>query len=157
MAPCEANDFLAEHAALLIRSHRHWAGRDIVDPALSPIEAARALYQAPFVLLSHDTAVDPRFTYANETAQRLFEMAWDEIVGMPSSRYSAEPLARAERESLLARVAAHDYIRDYSGVRIARSGARFLVRNATVLNLIESGEIVGQAACFSDWGPVVGV
>jgi hypothetical protein len=72
---------------------------------------------------------------------------------MPS-RYSAEPLARAERESLLARVAADGYISDYSGVRIARSGARFLVRNATVWNLVESRGIVGQAAFFSDWGPV---
>lgn len=155
-APCEANDFLAAHAALLIRSCRRWTGRDLVDPALPPVDAARALYYAPFVVLSHDTAPDPCFTYANATAQRLFEIPWSEFVGMPSG-HSAEPVARAERERLLARVARDGYIENYSGVRIARSGRRFQVRNALVWNLVdEAGNYAGQAACFSDWEPVGG-
>jgi len=154
--PCAANDFLADHAALLIRAYRHWTGRDLIDPALSSLEAARALYHAPFVVLSHDTAADPCFTYANEAAQRLFEMAWNEIVGMPS-RHSAEPVARVERERLLARVASCGYIEDYSGVRVARSGRRFQVRSATVWNLVDdAGHHGGQAACFSDWQPIGG-
>lgn len=149
--PCLANDFLAGHAVLLMRSYRHWTGRDLIDPALSAAEAARALYQAPFAVLSHDTAADPCFTYANAIAQRVFEMPWADIVGLPS-RYSAEPLARAKRERLLARVAADGYIEDYAGVRIARSGRRFQVRNATVWNLIdERGGYRGQAACFGEW------
>jgi hypothetical protein len=155
-SPGMANDFLAEHAVLLIRSYRLWTGRDLIDPALSPGDAARALYQAPLVVLSHDTAADPVFTYANETAQNLFEMSWEEIVGMPS-RYSAEPVARADRESFLAQVATHGYIENYSGIRIARSGRRFRVRNATVWNLLENeGRYRGQAACFSDWEPIGG-
>lgn len=155
-APCAANDFLAGHAALLIRSHRRWTGRDLVDPALPPAEAARVLYEAPFVVLAHDTADDPRFTYANASAQRLFEMPWADIVGMPS-RQSAEPLARAERERLRARVAADGYIQNYSGVRIARSGRRFHVRDAVVWNLVdEAGGYRGQAACFGDWEPIGG-
>lgn len=155
-APCPANGFLAEHAGLLIRSYRRWTGRDLVDPAVSAADAARALYQAPFVVLAHDTGADPRFTYANQAAQRLFEMPWDEIVGMPS-RESAEPVARAEREKLLARVAADGYIQDYSGVRIARSGQRFHVRDAVVWNLVdEAGRYCGQAACFSRWEPIGG-
>lgn len=149
--PGPENAYLQGHAALLLRSHRHWTGRDLVDPALSPAEAARALYHAPFAVLSHDAAPDPRFTYANLTAQRLFEMAWGEIVGLPS-RHSAEPLVQAERERLLARVAEQGYIDDYSGVRIARSGSRFRIRSATVWNLIdELGRPCGQAACFGDW------
>jgi len=153
-APCAENGFLAEHAALLIRAYRHWTGRDLVDSALSEAEAARALYRAPFVVLSHDTAADPCFTYANEAAQRLFEMPWQDIVGMPS-RYSAEPPARAERETLLAQVAAHGYIANYCGVRIARSGRRFRVRNALVWNLLDAaGGHRGQAACFREWEPL---
>ena len=75
-------------------------------------------------------------------------MPWSEIVGLPS-RFSAEPLAQAERESLLACVASQGYIDDYSGVRITRSGKRFTIQNATVWNLInQDGVVLGQAAAF---------
>jgi hypothetical protein len=105
-------------------------------------------------MLSHDTQADPCFNYANQTAQRVFELPWAEIVGM-LSRYSAEPLAREAREQLLARVTAAGHIDDYSGVRIAHSGKRFMVRHATVWNLFdENGLNCGQAACFSEWAPV---
>lgn len=149
--PSPQNHFLVEHANLLRRGYRHWTGRDLIDPAIDPAAAAAALYHAPFMLLSHDAAADPLFNYANLAAQRLFERPWAEFVGLPS-RYSAEPLAREERQRLLARVAAHGYIDDYSGVRIARSGRRFHIRAATVWNLFgDDGRPLGQAACFADW------
>jgi hypothetical protein len=111
----------------------------------------RTLYHAPFVVLSHDTGDDPLFAYANLAAQERFELPWAEIVGMPS-RFSAEPLARDERQRLLERVARDGYIDDYSGVRIAKSGRRFMIRRATVWNLIDAhGNKTGQAATFSDW------
>lgn len=145
--PCAANNFQQDHAALLIASYRHWTGRDLLPPLT---DVARQLYQAPFVVLSHDNSVDPLFTYANLAAQRLFEMPWQTIVGLPS-RYSAEAIAREERERLLARVAQHGYIDDYTGVRVSASGRRFQVHGATVWNLIdEAGGVLGQAACFSE-------
>lgn len=151
--PNAANHYLLEHASLLLDSHRRLTGRPLMPPCLGPEQAARELYLAPFVVLSHDTAGDPRFTYANLAAQRLFEMPWAELVGLPS-RYSAEPLARDERQRLLERVAAHGYIDDYQGVRVSKSGKRFLVRNATVWNLLDAaGRRLGQAATFSDWQP----
>lgn len=149
--PAIDNDWLAQHADLLLRSYRHWTGRDLVDAGLDRVAAARALYHAPFVVLSHDTAADPLFTYANLSAQRLFERAWREIVGLPS-RFSAEPLAREERARLLEQVARQGYTDKYSGVRVSASGRRFLVRQATVWNLIApDGTPCGQAATFSDW------
>ena len=43
------------------------------------------LYEhAPFGLLAHDTSADPRFVYANSTAQGCFGYAWEEFVGLPS-------------------------------------------------------------------------
>jgi len=45
-------------------------------------------------------------------------------------------------------VARQGYIDDYSGVRIAKSGRRFLIERATVWNLGEV-EYQGQAATFS--------
>jgi len=113
--------------------------------------AARRLYDAPFVVLAHDTAADPRFTYANRTAQRLFEMPWSEIVGLPS-RLSAEAPAREERQRLLEQVATRGYIDDYSGVRISKSGRRFRILRATVWNVHDRlGRPLGQAATFTDW------
>lgn len=150
--PAGENGYLADHAALLCGTYRHWTGRHLVAPGSSQAEA---LYRAPCVVLSHNTDADPLFTYANLAAQTLFEMPWREIVGLPS-RYSAEAPVREERERLLARVAEHGYIDDYQGVRIARSGQRFLIRRATVWNLIDaSGCKIGQAATFSEWQPLV--
>lgn len=149
--PCAANDWLSSHAERLLSAYRHWTGRSLIGPGADPVETARALYEADFVVLSHDTAPDPRFDYANLAAQRLFERAWPEMVGLPS-RFSAEPLARGERERLLEMVARQGYTDSYSGVRVSASGRRFLVRQATVWNLIApDGTPYGQAAAFSDW------
>lgn len=149
--PAVDNDFQRAHARLLIESFRRLTGRDLLPAGVDAADTARRLYHAPFVVLSHDTAPDPVFTYANLTAQRLFEMPWARIVGM-ASRYSAEPLEREERQRLLERVASHGYIDDYSGVRVSSTGKRFLVRDATVWNLVDAaGQVLGQAATFADW------
>ncbi|MBI4984729.1 MAG: MEKHLA domain-containing protein [Rhodocyclales bacterium] len=154
LEPAAGNGYRTEHAALLIGSYRRWLGRELLAPAATPEATAEALYRAPFVVLSHDTRADPVFTYANLTAQGLFAMPWTQIVGLPS-RYSAEALARGERERLHERVAQHGYIDDYQGVRIASTGARFLIRQATVWNLVDAaGNKVGQAATFGAWEPL---
>lgn len=149
--PCAANAWLSSHAERLLDAYRHWTGRSLIEPGADPVGTARALYEADFVVLSHDTAPDPRFDYANLAAQRLFERTWSEIIGLPS-RFSAEPLARDERARLLEQVARQGYTDSYSGVRVSASGRRFLVRQATVWNLIApDGTPCGQAAAFSDW------
>lgn len=152
--PGDSNFYLRDHALLLLASYRRLTGRDLLPAALPALQAARDLYHAPFVVLSHDTATDPVFTYANLAAQRLFAMPWSEIVGMPS-RLSAEAMRRDERQRLLDRVAADGYIDDYNGVRIAKTGRRFMISNSTVWNLTDaSGVRRGQAATFSEWQPV---
>lgn len=152
--PGPANDHLAGHVRLLCRSFHRWTGGDLVAPDMAPADAAAALYHAPFVVLSHDAGTDPRFTYANRAAQGLFEMSWADLVGLPS-RLSAESPARAERERLLARVAAHGYIDDYEGVRVSATGRRFRIRGAVVWELIDdAGQRVGQAACFAEIEPL---
>ena len=154
--PSEANGFLLEHARLLLDSHRRLTGRHLVPAAVPPEQAARDLYFAPFVVLSHNAEADPLFTYANLTAQRLFCMPWAEIVGMPS-RYSAEAMQREDRQRLLERVARSGFVDDYQGVRVDKTGRRFLVSNATVWNLTDrTGQPVGQAAAFSQWQPLNG-
>ena len=116
---------------------------------------ARWLYEdAPFCLLAHDTAADPRFVYANRAAQACFEYGWDEFTTLPS-RLSAEAPDRAERQRLLDAVTRDGFIGDYRGIRIAKSGRRFWIESAVVWQLIdEAGTLHGQAAAFGDWRAV---
>ena len=149
--PDVGNGFLAAHVADLLRSYHALTGKYLIASAE---DAAKRAYDAPFVLLSHDGADDPLLTYGNLAAQKLFSMDWGKLVGM-SSRKTAEAPERAEREELLRRVAESGFIDDYSGVRIAADGRRFMIRNATVWNVCDTqGERIGQAATFSEWQPL---
>jgi hypothetical protein len=132
--PTASNRYQAGSAALILDSHAHLLQRDLLPRSATPIEMAECLYDAPSIALAHDTAPDPIFFYANRQAQRLFEMPWAEMVALPS-RHSAEPLAREDRQRLLNRVSRQGYIDDYAGARIARTGKRFLIANATVCGI----------------------
>ena len=135
----------------MLASWHHWTGRYLVDPQLPTGEQARQLFHAPFAVLSHDTASDPVLNYSNQTRLALFELTWDELVQTPS-RLTAEPIDRDARAALLAAVSRQGYIDNYRGVRIAKTGQRFMIEQATVWNLLdESGAHYGQAATFSDW------
>ena len=73
-------------------------------------------------------------------------------VDRPASRQSAEPLHQDERARLLAQVARDGYVESHLGVRIAKSGRRFLIEKGLVWNLLdENGLFYGQAATFSEW------
>jgi hypothetical protein len=155
--PGPENEFLTEHVALLVASYRRVTGRALIagdDPgaeAETPAEAARRLFEAPFAVVSHDTAEDPRFNYANRVALTLFEVPWEMFIGMPS-RLSAEIPRREERERLLETVKKKGFIDDYRGVRISGKGRRFLIEGATVWSLYdEAGNYRGQAARFDRW------
>jgi len=76
---------------------------------------------------------------------------------MPS-RWTAEAPNRAERAQLLAEVTARGFIDDYSGMRIAQTGQRFLIEQATVWNLMDDeGQPCGQAATFREWRSLAAV
>lgn len=149
--PCADNLYLAEHVDLLRRSLRHWTGRDLLAGEVPPADAARRIYEAPFVVLSHGADADPILTYGNRAALALFELTWDELTRMPS-RLTAEDPDRQERARLLAQVSARGYIDDYSGVRVSSTHRRFRIERATVWNLIDDdGRHRGQAATFAAW------
>jgi len=142
---------IIRHSACLVRSYRHFTGRELMGGVANDEERSRRLYEAPFVLVSHGTESDPVLNYGNARAQSLWEMSWEELTRTPS-RFTAEAPNREERSRLLAAVTARGYIDDYSGVRISKTGQRFLIRLATVWNLVaENGEPCGQAAMFGEW------
>jgi hypothetical protein len=141
-----------EFAALLADSHLRLVGTPLVDPDIAAADTARWLYEdAPFVVVAHNTDADPRFVYANRTAQRCFEYDWDEFITL-QSRLSAEQPNRDERARLLDDVRSKGYSSDYRGLRIAKSGRRFWIENALVWNLVDrAGVYRGQAARFARW------
>ena len=152
--PSENNEFLAPHIELLCASYHRLTGRDLVPPAISQQDRARAVWQSPRAIASHGIEADPVFNYANRTALRLWRMDWASFTDLPS-RYSAEPVARQERERLLAAVTTRGYIDDYNGVRIASDASRFRIEQATVWNVVdEVGAYRGQAVVFSRWTPL---
>jgi hypothetical protein len=174
MQPSADNAYFADHAELLLDSYERLlrvpliphGGRLLHAPLIphggrllhAPLplhgermQRAKALYESPVVVVSHDTRTDPVFNYANLAAQQLFELDWDGFVALPS-RLSAGPVHREERQRLLAIVTRQGYIDDYSGIRVAASGRQFRIAQATVWNLTRAdGTYAGQAACFSRW------
>lgn len=138
------------HLRQILYSYRHFLGRDFltVPPHTNVVHFVQ---EAPFALVSHGIEPDPIFNYANKTAERLWEMDWDEFTTTPS-RLSAEPMRREEREQLLQKVSTFGFAEHYEGIRISKTGKRFWIRDTTIWNVLdEKGQCIGQAACFSKW------
>jgi hypothetical protein len=136
---------------LLTGSYARIVGGCLVPDGQGPLW----LYNnAPFVVVAHNTDPDPRFIYANKSAQVCFEYAWHEFTQLPS-RLSAEAPARAERQQLLDAVTRKGFMAGYRGLRIAKSGRRFWIEDGVVWQLVdEDGISHGQAATFSLWKDV---
>ncbi len=133
---------------LLTSSYARLVGAPLVEPGC---DASWLYEQAPFAVLAHNTDRDPRFIYANKAAQRCFEYSWDEFMQL-HSRLSAEAPDRAERQRLLNAVASKGFVSGYSGLRIAKSGRRFWIRDGVIWQLTdEHGIQQGQAAIFRSW------
>lgn len=140
----------------LLDSYACWLRRELIDRTGTLEEQGERLYVAPFVVASHTKAEDPILNYGNRQALALWEGTWEEFTGIPS-RLTAEPVNQPERARMLEQVATHGFVTDYQGIRISRTGRRFLVQQATVWNVLDDhGTIQGQAATFSHWQPMTG-
>lgn len=142
---------LIKHIEYLLNSYLRWTGHELIPLKSSPHEHAKALFEQPFVVLSHGTQVDPILNYGNKAALDLWELTWEDFIKMPS-RLTAEPVNRIDREFLLEQVRQNGFIDTYSGVRITGSGRRFLIERGTVWNIMDDvNNYIGQAATFSKW------
>jgi hypothetical protein len=132
-------------------SYRQLLGKNLIDSVDTPEQLSKALFYAPFVLVSHGIQADPIFNYGNQTALQLWSLSWDKFIQTPSAA-SAEPIAREERALILQQAKEQGYIENYQGVRISSKGKRFLIRQVTLWNLTdESGQKCGQAATYPSW------
>jgi hypothetical protein len=149
--PNPSNRFHFKHINLLRRSYERLTGKTFGPSNLKDTDFAQAIYEAPYVVVSHGPESDPIFNYANLTAQKLFELSWEEFCRLPS-RKSAEPPNQIERQQLLDTVTRQGFSENYQGIRIAQGGSRFWIKNVTVWNLHDdNGVYHGQAAIYSDW------
>ena len=140
-----------EHNQHMLNSFRKYVGSELIDRSSDPEDEARRLFESPFVVVSHGTQDDPILNYGNQTALALWEMDIATLTSMPS-RLTAEPMHRDERAQMMARALRDGYVDDYRGIRISKSGKRFLIEQAIVWNLVDDqGQRVGQAATFSNW------
>ena len=147
------NNWVA-HTQIMLNSFRRFTGHDLIERCNDPMTEARAVYEAPFVVVSHATQADPILNYGNRTALDLWETDIPTLTSMPS-RLTAEPMHRDERAQLMARAAKDGFVDDYRGIRISSTGKRFLIEQALIWNLVdEHGVHLGQAATFSDWKPL---
>lgn len=143
------------HVRILQASYARWTGKSLLPDDLPIDQAAAWLDDAPYGLVSHGAESDPIFNYANRCALQLFGMSWEAFTQLPS-RLSAGPVDREERARLLERVTRDGYIDDYTGIRVAADGRQFLIRNATVWNLLdEAGQYYGQAAMIPEWSDLL--
>lgn len=134
---------------LIVESYQRLTGKPLIPSVPSDANALRAaLWEAPRAIVAHGTEADPIFFYGNRAALQWFEMSEEEFARLPS-RLSAEPMAQEARVKLLEKVTKQGYVDGYSGMRIAKSGRRFMITDTTVWNLLDdAGRYHGQAAVF---------
>ncbi|MBD2073798.1 MEKHLA domain-containing protein [Phormidium sp. FACHB-592] len=139
------------HSERLLHSFQHWLDRPLLNLQGSPTAIAEALFNAPFVVVSHGTEADPLLNYGNQAALALWEMDWAQFTQTPS-RLTAEPVEQGERDRLLAQAKANGYISDYQGIRISSTGQRFWIQAAVIWDVLdEQNQRCGQAAKFDRW------
>ncbi|NDV89254.1 MEKHLA domain-containing protein [Aurantimonas aggregata] len=133
---------------LLVSSHARFVRDPLADFGSGP----NWMYQAaPFAVVAHDAERDPKFVYANMTAQRVFGYSWKEFIALPS-RLSARIENREERRYLLDAVSRNGSYVGYEGSRVKKSGEIFSMEDGVIWQLVDDhGHCYGQAAMFSRW------
>ena len=139
------------HTKYLLHSYQHWIGQSLFDLTIPPEQLAQALFEAPFVVLSHGTQPDPILNYGNKKALDLWEMSWEEFTQMPS-RKTAQEVEQTERNRLLLDTQTKGFIHNVSGVRITSTGKRFYIQDGIIWNILdENNQYYGQGAVVSKY------
>ncbi|HEY6085295.1 MAG TPA: MEKHLA domain-containing protein [Nitrospira sp.] len=135
----------------LLDSYCYWTGRELIEREGGLESQAGRLFGTAIVVVSHGTEGDPLLNYGNQAALDLWETTWEQFVTTPS-RLTAPAADRDERQRMLESADARGFFDAYRGVRVTMSGRRFLIENAQVWTVLDTGGArVGQAATFSHW------
>jgi hypothetical protein len=137
---------IQQQTDLILSSYERLLGKRLHDSC-----DAKSLYEADFIVLSHDGKEEPCFTYANKASQELWCISWNDFIGLPS-KYSAEEGERQGRDKLLKGVQENGFAAGCTAIRVDSNGRRFFIENLAVWNLLDDvGNRIGQAATYQDW------
>lgn len=139
-----------KHVQCLLNSYRDLVGKELIERGDSNQEDYNLIEAEKLVLVSHNGNADPILNYGNPSALQLWELSWEEFVQTPSRKTAEEDL-QEKRAEMLEMVQEKGWFSGYEGVRISASGARFLIKNVVIWNVVNSkGEPIGQAATFEE-------
>jgi MEKHLA domain len=150
--PNPNNDYHREHLSIVFANLKQFTGVDLIQEyGLSLDILGEQVFNVDFYLLSHDCAADPILNYGNRRVLELWEISWAELTQM-HSRETAKSSDRASRSAVMEQVAAQNYVREYSGVRVSKTGREFRILDVTIWNLFTSDrQPYGQAAWFKTY------
>jgi MEKHLA domain len=150
--PNPSNDYYREHLLVVLENLRQFVGVDLIQEyGFSVDKLGEQIFDADFYLLSHNCAADPVLNYGNRRVLELWEILWTELTKM-HSRETAKSSDRASRSAIMQQVAAQNYVRGYSGVRVSKTGREFRILDVTIWNLFtRDGKSYGQAALFKNY------
>lgn len=140
-------------AGEILAAYRTRLGVDLVPRSGDAAEDARRLFELPRAVLAHDAQASPRLDWANRAAGVAFDAAPDRLVGLPSVE-TAPPDAIADRRRLFDALARRGFVTGYSGVRISRTGRRFVIEDVTIFPVADAaGRPAGHAAVIGSTSP----
>jgi MEKHLA domain len=147
--PAPENNYQQEHVLIMLENLKRSTGQDLIEKYGFSLDTLGAqVFNANFYILSHDHAADPILTYGNDRVLKQWEVSWAELTTM-YSRDTAKPVDRSARLAIMEQVNLNNYISNYSGVRVSKTGKEFKILDATVWNLFDNdGSSYGQAAWF---------
>jgi MEKHLA domain len=150
--PNPGNDYYREHLLVILENLQQFVGVDLIrEYGFSVDKLGEQIFDADFYLLSHNCAADPILNYGNHRVLELWEISWTELTKM-HSRETAKSSDRASRSAIMQQVAAQNYVRGYSGVRVSKTGREFRILDVTIWNLFtRDGKFYGQAAWFKNY------
>ncbi len=103
------------------------------------------------IVIAHDKQDDPCLIYANASALQLWQMSWDEMIGMPS-RQTAPKDAQRQRQAILNKAITKTAIKGYRGIRVNKKGEKFFIDNVKIWTIWDNdNSAIGQAASFASW------
>ena len=147
--PSPNNNYQQEHVLIMLENLKRWTGQDLIKKyAFSLDRLGEQVFNANFYILSHNQAADPILTYGNNRVLQQWEISWAELTTM-YSKNTAKPVDRSARLTAIEQVNLNNYINNYGGVRISKTGKEFTILNATLWNLFDNeSNSYGQAAWF---------
>ncbi len=131
---------------ILVGSYRRIVSKTLLDNNRGP----EWLYgNAPFAVLAHNNETNPKFLYANATAQRWLGFNRIELMQMPSV-LSSGSIDCGGRRLTLEQVAERGFVVDCGGLCLSKSGNLLRLDQGVIWQLRDRyNNEFGQAAVFS--------